>query len=80
MRVVRNIDIDLIDYDRLPSLKSVKSLISHLKESKSVPPIKVVKKNGRFILKNGRHRLLAHKILNYKQIKAKYYENVQNCN
>lgn len=37
-------------------------------------PIKTVNQNGTHILKDGRHRVTAFKLVGLKQIKARYYE------
>lgn len=54
---------------------STLSLIDYLREGGEVPPIKVAKHpDGGYIIRDGRHRVLAHKMLGRSKIKAKYSE------
>lgn len=72
MRVIKNIPISNIVVDRIP-LDRTLSLVKHLEQGGSVPPIKVEYKNGTYILKDGRHRVTAYKLLGRKFINAKFY-------
>lgn len=74
MRVIAKVDIKDIQYDKLPSTESVKDLCRHIRFGGTIPPVKLtVLDNGKFKLKDGRHRILAHKLLGLNQIKAKFY-------
>ena len=69
------IDINLIRMDRYPMNPSTLNLIDYLRKGGSIPPIKVAKHpNGGYIIRDGRHRVLAHKMLGIDKIKAKYSE------
>ena len=67
------IDISLIKVDKYPmNIKTLK-LIDYMRNGGEVPPIKVVKlPKGGYMIKDGRHRLLAHKMLGLSKIKAKF--------
>ena len=50
------------------------SLVDFMRNGGKVPPVKVQKgRHGEFILKDGRHRFVAHKLLGREKIEAKYY-------
>ena len=67
------IDISLIKVDRYPMNIKTLNLIDYLRNGGEVPPIKVVKlPKGGYMIKDGRHRLLAHKMLGLSKIKAKF--------
>lgn len=69
------IDIGLIRMDRYPMNPSTLSLIDYLRGGGVVPAIKVAKHPlGGYIIRDGRHRVLASKLLGRKQIKAKFSE------
>lgn len=77
MRIIKQIPVDLIEIDRIPlgtrSLKYANSLMS----GSIFPPIKVAKlKSGRYRMIDGRHRFLAHKMCEMKNIKAKFSTRV----
>lgn len=73
IRHVRLIDVKLIRMDRYPMNPSTLSLIDYLRTGGEVPPIKVATHpDGGYIIRDGRHRVLAYKILGIKKIKAKY--------
>lgn len=74
MRVVKDINICNITVDRHSLSKETLSIVDHLRDGGEVPPIKVYKKGATFVLKDGRHRITAHKLLGLKQIKCKLYE------
>lgn len=59
--------------DRWPICPRTLNLIDYIRNGGGVPAIKVVKKStGGYIIKDGRHRVLAHKMLGIKQIKADF--------
>ena len=67
------IDVGLVRMDRYPMNPSTLSLIDYLREGGEVPAIKVAKHpKGGYIIRDGRHRVLAHKMLGRKKIKAKF--------
>lgn len=75
VRRSRFIDVNLIRMDRYPMNPSTLSLIDYLREGGEVPPIKVAKHpDGGYIIRDGRHRVLAYKMLGRNKIKAKYSE------
>ena len=78
-RVVLLIDISLIRVDRYPMNPSTLDIIYHIKAGGSVAPIKVAKHPcGGYVIRDGRHRLLAHKMLGIKKIKAKFSNKKMN--
>ena len=67
------VNIGLIRMDRYPMNPSTLSLIDYLREGGKVPAIKIAKHpNGGYIIRDGRHRILAHKLLGRTKIKAKF--------
>jgi hypothetical protein len=69
------VDIDIKNNDKLPlnlsSLNLANKLLNNSLSPKNLPPIKVfLNKDGRYILKNGRHRYVAFRLCNIKQIYA----------
>ena len=73
IRRICMIDIGLIRMDRYPMNKSTLSLIDFLREGGEVPAIQVAKHpKGGYIIRDGRHRVLANKLLGHKTIKAKF--------
>ena len=75
------IDVGLVRIDRYPMNPSTLSLIDYLREGGEVPAIKVAKHpKGGYIIRDGRHRVLAHKMLGIKKIKAKFSDKAMtNC-
>lgn len=75
MRVTRLIPIDQIVMDKWPLNRSTLSLVKHIERVGNLPrPIKVQNLyNGKFKIKNGRHRVTALKLLGYKSIEAKFH-------
>ena len=67
MRIV-NINLEFQD---MPSIydTEVREIVAAIKQGKKMPPI-LVSKEG--YLQNGRHRLMAYKILGYKKIDVEY--------
>lgn len=73
MRVKALVPLACIDVDRLPINPVVLGLIAFMKAGGEVPPVKLQKMfNGRYKLKDGRHRFLAHKLLGRVAILSKY--------
>jgi len=80
MRITSWINICNISVDRHSISKQTFDLASKLENNEifkdELPPIRVtLNKNGTFILKDGRHRVTAYKLLGLKTIKAKYYKH-----
>jgi len=77
MRVVRAIPIQNIIVDRHSISPQTLSIAKHMESGGSVPPIKVVCLNGSYILRDGRHRVTAAKLLGLTTIDAKFYKKVE---
>lgn len=74
-RYTELVSIDLIRMDRYPMNPSTLSLIDYLRGGGEVPAIKIAKHpKGGYIIRDGRHRILAHKLIGLKKIKAKFSE------
>lgn len=77
MRVKKNIDLNLIEIDRLP-LDEKTLLFAQIIQTEgrdNFPAIKIAKKSdGRFEIRDGRHRWLAHKLTGQSKILAKFSE------
>ena len=66
-------DISLIKVDRYPMNIKTLNLIDYIRNGGEIPPIKVVKlPKGGYMIKDGRHRLLAYRMLGLSKIKAKF--------
>jgi hypothetical protein len=73
MREIKEICVRSIKMDRDPNNRDTYLLAKYLEHGGSVPPIHVaINKCGRFIIRDGRHRVLAHKLLGRKMIMAKF--------
>jgi ParB-like chromosome segregation protein Spo0J len=73
MRVKEYIKVSSIKMDRFPMNPSTLSLIDYLRSGGDIPPIKVAKlPKGGFIIRDGRHRVLAHKLLGMDKILATF--------
>lgn len=73
MRVTKYIPVFQIDMDSYPMNPSTLSLIDYIREGNEVNAIEVSSlSNGRFRIKDGRHRVLAYKMLGLNRIKANY--------
>ena len=73
MRHTKSINISMVKMDRHPLNGKTLSLIKYLESGGMVPPIKVASlKQGGYIIKDGRHRITAFKLLDRPEIKAKY--------
>lgn len=74
MRVTKKIPVAAIKMDRHPLNQSMIGLLDHMRSGGSVPPIHVARMpSGRYLIKDGRHRVTAHKLLGIKTITAKYH-------
>jgi len=72
-RVEQFINIQNIRIDRLPLNPSTLSLVDHIRNGGDIPPIQVSKHpNGGYSIKDGRHRLVACKLLGKSTINAKF--------
>lgn len=74
MRVEKYINISNIKVDKFSLSKETLGIIDYIRSGGEVPPIKVYKKDGVYVLKEGRHRITAHKLLGLTKIKCKLYE------
>lgn len=73
-RVIQSVPLNLIDVDRWPHEPRTLRLVDHFQAGGTVPPIRlVIRDNGRFQILDGRHRLLATKLLGRRAIVAKYW-------
>lgn len=75
MRVLGPVHVSLIDVDRLPIGLRTLALVEHLRSGGTVPPIHVMRaEHGRFRILDGRHRILAHRLLERRTIVARWGE------
>ena len=74
MRTTELIQITTIQYDKLPINKSVLDLVFFILSGGVIPPVKLEAGKDGWILKDGRHRVAAYKLLGYTQINAKFYK------
>ena len=74
MRVIKEIPIRNIVVDRFSISPQTLSLCDFIRLGGEIPPIKIEKKDGKYILKNGRHRITAYRLLGLETIKCKLYE------
>lgn len=73
MRLKKEIKLDLIKMDRLAINPKALKYATLINEGVQFPPIKVAFcKDGRFEIRDGRHRYTAHKLLGRKKILAKF--------
>lgn len=76
MRVIRPVSLNLIDVGRLPLEPRTLGLVTHFQAGGTVPPIHLVRQPstaGRFKILDGRHRLLATKLIGRRAILARYW-------
>lgn len=64
------IKVENVKADHSPIGPATYALAKHLESGGSVPPIHVQSQGGTYNLLDGRHRLLAHKLLGITEIKA----------
>lgn len=76
MRREAEVDLRLIDIDRLPLDEKTILYANALAAGANFPPIRLHPRNerGRWKIKDGRHRWLAHRMLKRWKIKAKFWE------
>jgi ParB-like chromosome segregation protein Spo0J len=75
-RVIRPVATNLIDIDRWPLEPRTLGLVAHFQAGGTVPPIRLVRQPstpGRFRILDGRHRLLATKLVGRRTITARYW-------
>lgn len=75
MRIIRSINIGLIDVDRWALAPRTLALVEHLRSNGTVPPIHVRRSQlgyGRYVILDGRHRITATKLLGRSSILARY--------
>ena len=67
------LNVGLVDVDRRPpiGLRTL-GIVDHLRAGGTVPPIHVKVEGPRFKILDGRHRLLAHRMLERREILARY--------
>ena len=68
--------IEGLQWDKLPINKTVLDLVFFIMSGGEIEPIKLIKTETGWFVKDGRHRIAAYKLLNKKLILAKYYECV----
>lgn len=74
MRVIREIPVRHIIMDRWPHGRRTLELMRHLEAGGTVPPIHVEETgDGRYRILDGRHRVLAYKMLEYQYIVARFW-------
>ena len=71
MRVIRELPISAIKMDRWPSQR-VLGLVDYLRSGGTVPPIHVQVCGSRYRILDGRHRMMAFKLLGRDKIMARY--------
>lgn len=70
--MIKEINIAQIEMDRHPLNPSTLSLIEHIRDGGSIPPIHEARHaGGNFLIRDGRHRITACKLLGIKTIKAR---------
>jgi ParB-like chromosome segregation protein Spo0J len=71
MREIREIPISCVRMDRYPLNPTMIGLLTHMSSGGTVPPIKVaLRGDGTYEIRDGRHRVLAHKLLGMKHIRC----------
>lgn len=80
MRTIKLINIDSIRrLDRYPICPQTLDLANKLSNKKilieDIPPVHTILKEGSHILRDGRHRYTAIRLIGETKIKAKFYEN-----
>ena len=72
---LKHVPLCLVDHGKLPLNPDGLATAIAMKNGVVMPPIKLERKsNGRYILKDGRHRFLAHKLNGKKTIWANVHE------
>ena len=77
MRIIEDVPVSLIDYDRLPLNASGLDTANAIADGVEMPPIHLaLKPDGRFYVCDGRHRLLGHKLNGLLKIESRYSTRV----
>lgn len=72
-RVIKSINVAHIKMDRYPLNKRTTGLINYLLAGGGIPPIKVARlSQGGYLIRDGRHRVTAYKMLGIEKIEAKF--------
>jgi ParB-like chromosome segregation protein Spo0J len=75
VRVIETVPITLISHGKLPRNRKVLEFAVAMKHGDLFPPVKLDRvTDGLYVLKGGRHRLAARKLLGYDTIRAKIAE------
>lgn len=75
MRTEKDVYLNQIEIDRYPINKSTLDLIDFIRDGGEVKPIKVYEKSkGKFVIRDGRHRFTAYKMMGKQKIKVKYFK------
>lgn len=78
-RINKFIRVCSIEIDRYPINPTTLALVDHIRNGGDVPPIKVARKStGGFAIRDGRHRVTAHKLLGIEYIEARFSQQVMN--
>jgi hypothetical protein len=72
MRIIKLIKISQIKVDRWPMTRKTYELAKFIDAGGNVPPIRVQSQQSNFLIRDGRHRLLAHKLLGMEYIRATF--------
>lgn len=73
MRKTEMVNIGSIKMDRFPLNPATLNLIKYLEQGGKVPPIKISSLGtGQYLIKDGRHRITAYKLLGKDYIKATF--------
>jgi len=72
MRITNYILIAQIKMDRFAIQSRTLDLVKHIDKGGYIPPIKVACANGYYIIRDGRHRVTALKLLGHTKVLAKY--------
>ena len=76
MRKTDFVYIEGLQWDNLPINKTVLDLVFFIMSGGEIGPIKLIKTENGYKVKDGRHRIAAYKLLGKKIILAKYYESI----
>lgn len=77
MRKTYFVYIEGLHWDKLPMNKTVLDLVFFIMSGGEIPPIKIVKTENGYKVRDGRHRIAAYKLLDKKLILARYYEPIK---
>lgn len=78
VRVVGDVPLDIVEMDRWPRLDArLAGLLAHLAGGGTVPPVKLTNLgDGKFRIKDGRHRMAAYVLLGRPTIRAAFSTKV----